>query len=290
MMVVQKPQPTYHRKEVETMPIFQKNNTNAARDNAVNKVVEIPVCSIIPNPAQPRVIFDDYELSRLAVSIQQNGILQPLTVRRLENGISYELIAGERRLRACKLLNMAYVPCIIIEATTKDSAVLAVLENLQRADLNYMEEAYAIKNLIDYYGLTQEETAARLGIAQSTIANKLRLLKLTDEEKALVLRFKLNERQARALLRLQSEQRKAAIEYISANQLNTVQADRYIDELLTEKPKTSVKKRWTFRAVNLYINTFNKTIDAMKEAGINCEAQKNKTDEFMEYVVKIPLR
>lgn len=271
------------------MSIFQKSNTTS-QSNAVNKVVEIPVCSIAPNPAQPRVIFDDYELSRLAVSIQQNGILQPLTVRRLENGLTYELIAGERRLRACKLLNMAYVPCIIIETTTKDSAVLAVLENLQRADLNYMEEAYAIKNLIDYYGLTQEETAARLGIAQSTIANKLRLLKLTDEEKALVLRFKLNERQARALLRLETEKRKAAIEHISTNQLNTVQTDRYIDEVLTGKPKQTIKKRWNFRAVNLYINTFNKTIDAMKEAGINCEASRNKTEEFMEYVVKIPLR
>ncbi len=271
------------------MSIFQKNNVQTTQ-NAVNKVVEIPVCSIAPNPAQPRMIFDDYELSRLAVSIQQNGILQPLTVRRLENGLTYELIAGERRLRACKLLNMAYVPCIIIETTTKDSAVLAVLENLQRADLNYMEEAYAIKNLIDYYGLTQEETAARLGIAQSTIANKLRLLKLTDEEKALVLRFKLNERQARALLRLDSSKRKEAIEHISANQLNTVQADRYVDELLAGKPKAATKKRWTFCPVNLYINTFNKTIDAMKEAGIKCEAQRNKTAEFMEYVVKIPLK
>ncbi len=271
------------------MSIFQKTQ-NVSQSNAVNKVIEIPICSIVPNPAQPRVIFDDYELSRLAVSIQQNGILQPLTVRRLENGISYELIAGERRLRACKLLNMSYVPCIIIEASTKDSAVLAVLENLQRADLNYMEEAYAIKNLIDYYGLTQEETAARLGIAQSTIANKLRLLKLTDEEKAMVLRFKLNERQARALLRLESGRRKGAIEHISANQLNTVQADRYIDELLAGKPKQVVKKKWSFKAVNLYINTFNKTIDAMKEAGINCEAKRSKTEEFMEYVVKIPLR
>ncbi len=271
------------------MSIFQKTSTSP-QVNAVNKVVEIPICSIAPNPAQPRVIFDDYELSRLAVSIQQNGILQPLTVRRLENGLTYELIAGERRLRACKLLNMAYVPCIIIETTTKDSAVLAVLENLQRADLNYMEEAYAIKNLIDYYGLTQEETAARLGIAQSTIANKLRLLKLTDDEKALALRYKLNERQARALLRLETEKRKAVIEYIGTNQLNTVQADRYIDEIIADKPKQSVKKRWNFRAVNLYINTFNKTIDAMKEAGINCEASKNKTEEFMEYVVKIPLR
>lgn len=268
------------------MSIFQKTT---AEKTTANRVIEIPICSISPNPAQPRVIFDDYELSQLAVSIQQNGILQPLTVRRLENGISYELIAGERRLRACKLLNMNYVPCIVIETTNKDSAILAVVENLQRSELNYMEEAYAIKNLIDYYNLTQEETAARLGIAQSTIANKLRLLKLSDEEKAMVLRFKLNERQARALLRLPNERRKAAIEAISTGQLNTAQTDRYIDELLTEKPKQKIQKRWSFRAVNLYINTFNKTIDAMKEAGINCEAKRNKTDEFMEYVVKIPL-
>lgn len=269
------------------MSLFQKT---VAEKTTANRVIEIPVCCIAPNPAQPRVIFDDYELSQLAVSIQQNGILQPLTVRRLENGISYELIAGERRLRACKLLNMSYVPCIVIETTNKDSAILAVVENLQRSELNYMEEAYAIKNLIDYYNLTQEETAARLGIAQSTIANKLRLLKLSDEEKALVLRFKLNERQARALLRLPNELRKAAIEAISTGQLNTAQTDRYIDELLAEKPKQKIQKRWSFRAVNLYINTFNKTIDAMKEAGINCEASRNKTDEFMEYVVKIPLR
>lgn len=285
MCLILSAQTSFIGKEWSNMAIFQKTG---AEHTAVNKVVEIPVCAIAPNPAQPRVIFDDYELSQLAVSIQQNGILQPLTVRRLENGISYELIAGERRLRACKLLNMSHVPCIIIETTNRDSAILAVVENLQRSGLNYMEEAYAMKNLIEYYGLTQEETAARLGIAQSTIANKLRLLKLSDEEKAMALRFGLNERQARALLRLEPDKRKGAIEYISSNRLNTAQTDRYVDELL--KPKQKITKRWGFRAVNLYINTFNKTIDAMKEAGINCEAQKNRTDEFMEYVVKIPLR
>ena len=275
------------------MAIFSK--TQSAQDirteNAVNKVVEIPINSIVPNPAQPRVVFDEYELSRLAVSIQQNGILQPLTVRRLENSTDYELIAGERRLRACKLLNMSFVPCIIITATVKDSAVLAVLENLQRQDLSFMEEAYAIKNLIDYYGLTQEETAARLGTAQSTIANKLRLLKLSDEEKAMVVKYKLTERQARALLRLESEKRPDAIHYIGTNQLNTAQTDTYIDELIKGKPgKPKVRRSWTYRAVNLYINTFNKTIDAMKEAGINCETVKNRTDDFVEYVVKIPLK
>ncbi len=270
------------------MALFQRQQTD---DRAVNKVVEIPVSEIVPNPAQPRVIFDDYELSRLAVSIQQNGILQPLTVRRSENGMYYELISGERRLRACKLLNMSVVPCIIITATVRDSAVLAVLENLQRADLNFMEEAYAIKNLIDYYGFTQEETAARLGTAQSTIANKLRLLKLTDDEKALVVKYKLGERQARALLRLESDKRPDAIHYISANQLNTAQTDSYIDSLLKDKPpKPTVHRRWNFRAVNLYINTFNKTIDAMKEAGINCDASRSRTEDFIEYVVKIPLK
>lgn len=271
------------------MAIFQRNTFERTERNAVNRVVEIPVGSIVPNSAQPRVIFDDYELSQLAVSIQQNGILQPLTVRKLDDGVTYELIAGERRLRACKLLNMSFVPCIVIDVSTKDSAVLAVLENLQRSDLSFMEEAYAIKNLIDYYGLTQEETAARLGIAQSTIANKLRLLKLTDAEKAQVVRYKLNERQARALLRLPSEKRSEVILHISSNGLNTVQTDAYIDELLKDKPKQRVKRRWSFRAVNLYINTFNKTIDAMKEAGINCEAKKKRTDEFLEYVVRIPL-
>lgn len=270
--------------------IFQKSIPEKNESNTVNKVVEIPISAIVPNPAQPRVIFDDYELSRLAVSIQQNGILQPLTVRKLENVPAYELIAGERRLRACRLLNMTYVPCIVISASVKDSAVLAVLENLQRADLSFMEEAYAIKNLIDYYGLTQEETAARLGVAQSTIANKLRLLKLSDEEKAMVVRYKLNERQARALLRLESSMRSDAIVHIGSNQLNSAQTDSYIDELIKGRPKQIVKRRWSFRAVNLYINTFNKTIDAMKEAGINCEAVKNRTDDFMEYVVKIPLR
>ncbi len=276
------------------MTIFSKSQPaqDSHIETAVNKVVEIPISAIVPNPAQPRVVFDEYELSRLAVSIQQNGILQPLTVRRLENGLNYELIAGERRLRACKLLNMSVVPCIVVSASVKDSAVLAVLENLQRQDLSFMEEAYAIKNLIDYYGLTQEETAARLGTAQSTIANKLRLLKLSDEEKALVVKYKLTERQARALLRLDSVKRPDAILYIGSNQLNTAQTDAYIDGIVkgAAQHKPKVRQNWTYRAVNLYINTFNRTIDAMKEAGINCETVKNRTEDFVEYVVRIPLK
>ena len=277
------------------MPLFQKSRTEQPQvnihsaENPVNRVVEIPVAAIRPNPSQPRVIFDDYELSQLAVSIRQNGMLQPVTVRRVD-GAGYELISGERRLRASKLINLEHIPCIVIDTSDENSAVLAVLENIQRADLNYIEEAIAIKSLIEHFGITQEDCASRLGIAQSTVANKLRLLRLTDEEKALCLRFRLNERQARALLKLPPEKRLCAIEKIGSLQLNTQQTDKFICDMLGEKPPERKKHVWAFKQVGLYINTFNKTIESMKNAGIECVATKNKTDDFVEYIVKIPLK
>ncbi|MCL2693516.1 MAG: ParB/RepB/Spo0J family partition protein [Oscillospiraceae bacterium] len=267
-------------------PLFQKP---VSIENPVNRVVEIPVAAISPNPSQPRVIFDDYELSQLAVSIRQNGMLQPVTVRRTD-GAGYELISGERRLRAAKLINMEHIPCIVIETDNESSAIFAILENIQRADLNYIEEALAIKSLIDHYGITQEDCAARLGLAQSTVANKLRLLRLTDEEKALALRFRLNERQARALLKLPHEKRLSAIEKIGTMGLNTHQTDKFIHDMLGEKPPERKKHVWAFKHVGLYINTFNKTIESMKNAGIDCIATKNRTDDFMEYIVRIPLK
>jgi ParB family chromosome partitioning protein len=276
-------------------------------DNVVADVVELDVANIAANPAQPRVIFDDFELSQLAISIRQNGILQPLTVRKADVcgrygvfGASsakprYELIAGERRLRAAKMAGLSCVPCIVMERTAKESALLAVLENIQRTDLNYIEEAYAIKRLIEGLSITQEEAAVKLGMAQSTVANKLRLLKLSDNEKALVLKHGLNERQARSLLRLPAEYRTKAIERICTGGLNTVQADKLVEELLAPKavvPQTPERQRKAFyiKHTSLYINTFNHTIDTMKKAGIPCEAQQRKTDEFVEYVIKIPLK
>lgn len=270
------------------MSIFQKTAEKSDR-RIINRVVELPVGAIAPNPAQPRIIFDDAELSQLAVSIRANGILQPLTVRRIDD-VCYELISGERRLRAAKIVGMEAVPCIVVGVSPADSAVLAVLENIQRADLNYLEEAFAIKSLIEHYGLTQETAAARLGMAQSTVANKLRLLRLTDEEKALALRNNLNERQARALLRLETEKRRAAIEYIGANELNTAQTERYIDGLTADKPMRTIKKKWNIRPTALYINALNKTVAAMREAGIRCESKKSSTDDWVEYVVRIDLR
>ena len=279
------------------MAIFNKNASKRAAIDSVctaekkvlNNVVEVEVSQILSNPAQPRVIFDDYELSQLAISIQHNGILQPLTIRESGDARHYELIAGERRLRASKLAGLSKVPCIIMATNGEESAVLSIIENLQRTDLNYIEEAFAIKRLIEFLEVTQSEAAVKLGIAQSTVANKLRLLQLSNEEMTLALRNRLNERQARALLKLPPEMRVSAIEKISAQQLNTAAADRMIADML--KPKKAAEKKTFFvKQADLYINTFNHTIDSMKKAGIECVAKKKKTEEFVEYTVRIPLK
>lgn len=271
------------------MPIFQKQT-----ERVINNVLNLPVSSIEPNPAQPRAYFDDYALTQLAVSIQQNGIMQPLTVRKTDTG--YQLIAGERRLRAAKLVNLEYVPCIVLEREDKQSAIMAILENIQRADLNYLEEAAAIKRLIDHYGLTQEDAASKLGIAQSTVANKLRLLRLSDNDKRMVLKYGLNERQARAVIRLPESKREAAVREIYLRQLNSTQTDKYVEALLVEfeeemKPKPKIiNKTNPYTVIGLYINSFNKTVEAMKSAGIHCDMEKRQTDDGIEYLVKIPLK
>ena len=298
------------------MTIFKKKTSVEA--NEINKVLEIAVGEILPNPAQPRVIFDEYELSQLALSIRQNGILQPLTVRLIgvgggENEATlaeralpapfpkYELIAGERRLRAAKLAGVEKVPCIVLDKSVKESALLAIMENIQRTDLNYIEEAFAIKRLIDFLAITQEAAAIKLGLAQSTVANKLRLLQLSDRDKALALRERLNERQARALLRLPEDLREEAIRRIGAEGLNTAMADKLITEMLLEvdgsltdpfdkERKRPAKKSFYITQTKIYINTFNHAIDSMKKAGIACEASQRKTEEFVEYMVKIPLK
>ena len=272
------------------MPIFQKQN-----EKVVNNVLNLPVSSIEPNPAQPRTYFDDYALTQLAVSIQQNGIMQPLTVRKTDTG-GYQLIAGERRLRAAKLVNLEYVPCIVVDKEDKQSAVMAILEKIQRADLNYLEEAAAIKRLIDHYGLTQEDAASKLGIAQSTVANKLRLLRLSENDRRMVLKYGLNERQARAVIRLPESKRETAVREIYLKQMNSTQTDKYVEDLLVEyeeqlKPKPKIiDKTNPYTVIGLYINSFNKTVEAMKSAGIHCDLEKRQTDDGIEYLVKIPLK
>ena len=198
------------------------------KEKPINKIVEVDVREIVPNPHQPRTEFDYADIQSLADSIAQNGILQPLTVRRGES--NYELIAGERRLRAAKLAGLTVVPCIVMDISSRNSAIMALVENIQRQDLNFFDEASAIERLISYYGMTQEDAAAKLGKAQSTIANKLRLLRLTAEEREIIMKYNLTERHARALLRLSAPQeRLAVLEKVVKNNLNVEKTEQAVE-------------------------------------------------------------
>ena len=264
------------------------------REKQVNRVVSIDVGLIIPNRLQPRVEFSEEELNSLAESIRENGILQPINVRRF--GVNYEIVSGERRLRAAKICGLSEVPCIVIDADDEKSAVLALIENIQRRDLSYFEEAMAIEKLISYYGLTQEEAAARLGKAQSTVANKLRLLKFSDAERNLIVRGNISERQARALVRLDDPvQRAKALADIIKNHMNIEQTEQMVDNILSsgEKNQPEVKKsaqarkKFHFPVPRLYINSINKIVKNMKEANIDCETFMNRVGDCYEYTIKI---
>ena len=272
------------------MPAFLSFTKEKEREKEENRIIQIPVSEIVPNPHQPRTEFDYADITSLAESICQNGILQPLSVRKIENG--YELIAGERRLRAAKLVQLRVVPCIVLNISERTSDILALVENIQRQDLSFFDEANAIEKLITYYGMTQEDAAVKLGKAQSTIANKLRILKLSDEEKELITKFNLTERHARALLRLGSkEERLEVIAKVIKYNLNVERTEQTIDEYIGKsKEKLSYKKRSkVFQNVKIFVNTINKAVETMKAAGIPADSKKVQNDDYIEYIVKIPI-
>ena len=269
------------------------------KEKTVGKVVALDVGLIIPNRSQPRVTFDENELAALSASIRENGILQPINVRRC--GVNYEIISGERRFRAAKICGLEEVPCIVIDADDERSAVLALIENIQRRDLSYFEEALAIERLIKFYGLTQEEAASRLGKAQSTIANKLRLLKFSDAERGLLIKGNVTERQARALVRIDDQKlRIHAMGEIIINKLNIEQTESMVEGILhgiipkkrEEEPEPAEKKQasrknFHFPLPRLYINSINKIVKNMKEANIECETVMNHVGDCYEYTIKI---
>lgn len=264
-----------------------------SKEKQVQRVVLIETALIIPNKSQPRTVFSEAELMSLADSIRENGILQPINVRK--SGVNYEIVSGERRLRAAKICGLESVPCIIIEADDEKSAVLALIENIQRRDLSYFEEALAIEKLISYYGLTQEEAASRLGKAQSTIANKLRLLKFSDAERNLLIKGNITERQARALIRLDDQKlRIRALGEIIMNHLGIEQTEQLVESMLSGNKTDSVPakkksnpKKMLFPVPRLYINSINKIVKTMKEANINCETVTNRVGDCFEYTIKI---
>lgn len=255
------------------------------------KIKQIPVQYIVPNKSQPRVEFSLCELQELADSIRANGVLQPLTVRK-RSAQEYELVTGERRLRASKLAGLTTVPCILISCDDERAAVLALLENLQRVDLGPFEEAEGICRLIATWGVTQEEAARRLGKKQSTIANKLRLLKLTEPEREMIVKTGLTERHARALLRIQDDSlRISALQQIIEKNLNVKQTEEFISRLLEHlemREKKISKRTVVIKDVRIFMNTIQKAVSTMRLSGIPAVTAQNETDDYIECVVRIP--
>ncbi len=265
---------------------MKKFNNDKAKTE--NKIIMIPQGEILPNPNQPRRRFDYEELEGLAQSIRSNGILQPLLVRILENG-RYELIAGERRLRAARLIGLNKVPCIVNNISEEDSAVFAVIENLQRQNLDYFEEAEAMALLISDYRMSQEELCKKLGKAQSTLSNKLRLLKLSDEMRYKISRAGLSERHARALLSLTDEvQRARALSIIIDRHLTVNESESLIEQMLRKNEPAKRQILKGFKDIRIFINTLNNAVDTIRRAGIDADSVKTETDEYVEYIVRIP--
>lgn len=251
------------------------------------KLINVKAEDIIPSNDQPRQSFDEYELGRLAESIRENGILQPLIIRRNDDG-QYILVAGERRLRAAKLAGLKKVPCIIRKADDITADCYTITENLQRSDLTPFEEAEGINRLIRYHGLTQAEAAEKLGIAQSTLSNKLRILRLDTSLRERICAARLTERHARALLRIPEERRKEALDYIIAKQLTLTETEAYIDTLLQPKSKKSEPKRkCAIGDLRLFANSLTKMVDTMRSGGLNAVTKHHETETHIEYTVVI---
>ena len=246
---------------------------------------------IRPNPAQPRRTFSQAELEGLADSIRRHGVLQPLTVRRTEGG--WELVAGERRLRAAVLAEQSRVPCLERTADDQSSAALALVENLQRQDLHYLEEAEAIAAFLRRSGLTQEAAAEQLGMPPSALANKLRLLRLSPACRAAVTEGGLTERHARCLLRLEDESERlaAARHFVSAG-LNVAQAERYVDrrlEVLQSTPPAG-RRAYIIKDVRLFLNSVDRGVRLIRDAGVDARTERQETEEDIILTIRIPKR
>lgn len=274
-----------------------------------NLIVQcIEVDKIVPNPQQPRRVFERAALQELADSIANHGVIQPITVRRV--GGLYELIAGERRLRATQMVGLKQIPAIVTEADDEESAILALIENIQRENLSYMEEALGYLKLARQYHITQEEIAKLMGKTQSAVANKLRILKLCDETKRILAEYGLTERHARALLRLtKEEQQVQAARLIAVKGLNVRETEEYIEDLLSGRqkvlpevvslrgsegtgglkaPVARPKIKRFIRDIRLFTNTVNRAALYMKEAGVPVQVAENKNEGYYEMVIRVP--
>lgn len=258
-------------------------------DKMPEEVIRIPTEKLLPNPYQPRKQFKSDDLLSLADSIKENGVLQPLLARRINNSDYFEIIAGERRLRASILANMQTVPCLVVDCDYEESAIYSILENIQRADLSFFEEAQAIAHMQSHFNLTQEQISKKLGKSQSALSNKLRILRLPVDVRYFIEKENLTERHARALLKCETEKQMwTTLNTIKERKLNVEQTEAFIAGLTNKKEKKPKNVVKIFRDVRIFVNTVNKAINTMIQSGIPAESNKTETDDYIEFYVKIP--
>nr|WP_074351763.1 nucleoid occlusion protein [Proteiniborus sp. DW1] len=261
-------------------------------NNLENEINYIPIKAIKPNPYQPRKNFSKRALEELSQSIKAYGVIQPISVRKIGEE-SYELVAGERRLRAAEMAELDTIPAIVVKFVDKDSAVIALIENLQREDLNFLEEAEGYNSLINDHGFTQQELAEKVGKNQSTIANKLRILRLSDEIKKAIIENGLTERHARALLKLPDEEMQLSVlDKVIKRDLTVKKTESLIksvlEDLAKEKEpehKQNIKGMINFK---IYLNTLRNAFTAIKESGVDAKYEQKDLGDFIEVTVKIP--
>ena len=250
-------------------------------------VMNIALSEIIPNRFQPRRKFDEGELSALGESIRENGLIQPVSVRKIKGG--FELIAGERRFRACKLIGREKIEAIVYDISDDESATWALLENLQRSDLGPFEEAEAVFKLVSAWNIPREEAARKLGLASSTLSNKLRILKLEPEVRNIITENNLTERHARELLRIEDKKgREEAAKFVAEKELSVPETVKYISRILEkEKPKKN-SPRYFVKDMRLFINTFEHAVEIMNSAGLCAVSTVSENEENIIYTVAVP--
>ena len=256
------------------------------RLNKEKRIVYIPMDMISQNPNQPRKYFEAAAMDELKNSIREFGLIQPVTVRK--NGTEYELITGERRFRACQALDYEKIPAIVLDADVRESALLSLLENLHREDLSFFEIAQSYENLIHNRGMTEIETAAKMGKSKSGIVNKLRLLQLSPFVKKLVRTYKLSENQAKALLRIGSEKRQIeAAQIICLNKLTLDQTYDLIDAMAEDEKKKEPKEKSVSERTAVFKNTVKRSLDLIRNGDTDTQFEENSFDWGTEYVIKI---
>ena len=250
-------------------------------------VMNIALSEIFPNRFQPRRSFNEGELSALGESIRENGLIQPVSVRKIKGG--FELIAGERRFRACKLIGREKIEAIVYDISDDESATWALLENLQRSDLGPFEEAEAVFKLVSSWNIPREEAAKKLGLASSTLSNKLRILKLEPAVRKVITEANLTERHARELLRIETEKgREEAAKFIAEKELNVPETVKYISRILEkEKPKKN-NPRYFVKDMRLFINTFEHAVEIMNSAGLCAVSTVSENEDNIIYTVAVP--